>query len=88
MGAQAVGEAGILDRIKSRFGSRDAAIERAFEENASFRALCTDYVSCAKALKHWQESDADDARFRETEYTRLLAQLTQEIEKCVSAMDR
>ena len=88
MGARAVGKAGILDRIKSRFGNRDAAIERAFDENASFRALCADYVACAKALKHWQESDAEDARFRETEYAQLLAQLTQEIEKCVSAMDR
>ena len=87
MVARAMDRSGLLKRIESRFGSRDAAIERAFNEDASFRALCEEYIACVRALARWRESDLEVARVREAEYSTLLAQLTQEIERSVSAMD-
>ncbi|UCG89238.1 MAG: hypothetical protein JSW71_12140 [Gemmatimonadota bacterium] len=78
---------GMLELIKSRFGSRDVTIERAYSSSESFRALCGDYVECLTALAHWQESDSEHARLREAEYSELITQLTGEIETWLLAME-
>ena len=73
-------EATTLAAIKSRFAGKEAAVERAFEANDSFRGLCRDYLACATVLARWQASESEQAPLRSAEYAELLAELTSEIE--------
>ena len=73
-------QATTLGMIRRRFAGEEAAVEREFERNESFRGLCRDYLACAAALARWQESESEEARLRKQEYSELRAELTKEIE--------
>jgi hypothetical protein len=78
----------VLDRIKRDFGSRERAIERAFTNCPSFRALCGDYVACSRALVGSRKSASPEACRREAEYSELLQELAEEIETRLHAVGR
>ncbi|HSN54156.1 MAG TPA: hypothetical protein VLT32_05770 [Candidatus Sulfomarinibacteraceae bacterium] len=62
------------------FPDREAAIDRALRDHASFRELCEDYRKCASALKRWRRLNGDGPSSRSREYAELLADLTAELE--------
>lgn len=80
-------EATTLAMIKRRFAGTEAAVGRVFEASESFRGLCRDYLACTAALAQWQESTSEEAGTRCEEYSELLAELTDEIEARLRAVE-
>ena len=72
--------------IKSRFPDHALLIDRACGEHATFRELCQDYRQCALALERWRRLSDDELSPRVQEYAGLLADLTQELESWLGAM--
>jgi len=70
-----------LFAVIERFPHRKAAVRRLFNENDSFQTLCEDYWRCAEALRHWNQSAAEEAVVRREEYTALLQELEAEIKE-------
>ena len=68
-----------LFAIVERFPRHKAVVRRLFKENDSFRTLCEDYWRCAAALRHWNQSVAEEAVARRQEYAVLLRDLEAEI---------
>ena len=65
--------------VIERFPEREEAIKQLFKNNHNFKALCSDYRRCAKALEFWSKSDLCDAPQRRQEYKSLLTELEKEI---------
>lgn len=86
-GCENMTAAEVLELVRSRFGTSDEAIVRAYEGSESFRALCRDYCVCAGALVRLQESDSEEARLREAEYSELMEGLVREIQTWLGAME-
>jgi hypothetical protein len=63
----------------NRFPEHRLAVERLWEVNDSFQALCDGYEDCAAALKYWQQSEATVAPGFLDEYAVLLRELEEEI---------
>jgi len=78
-------DAGLLRLVRGRAGGTDESIRSAFESNETFRSLCADLRTCARALARWQRSDSAEAPGRVEEYAGLLEDLTQEIRQLLSA---
>lgn len=72
--------------IKSTFPGHDLLIDRAYEENQSFKDLSQDYQSCAVALERWRRMNGDEPSSRAREYTELMAELTNEVESWLRAL--
>lgn len=72
--------------IKSTFPGHDSRIDHAYEENELFRDLCRDYRSCVRALDRWRQMNGDEPSSRTPEYVELLAQLTNEVESWLFAL--
>lgn len=70
------------------FPGREAAIDRALRDHASFRELCEDYRKCASALKRWRRLNGDGPSSRSREYAELLADLAAEIEEWIEDPER
>ncbi len=68
-----------LFAVMERFPRHKAAVRRLFKGNESFQTLCEDYRKCAEALRHWNQSAAEEAVVRREEYTALLRDLEAEI---------
>jgi hypothetical protein len=66
--------------VSSAFPDREELIERAYEEDGSFRDLCQDYRKCAAALERWRGADSEASSSRAKEYAELLAELERELE--------
>jgi len=64
-----------------RFPQNKAAVRRLFKEDESFQTLCEDYWKCAEALRHWNQSAAEEAVVRREEYAALLWDLEAEIKE-------
>ena len=56
---------------------RALARSRLQAEDATFRAICEDYVEALRALAHWQAAD-QSAQQRAEEYGRLVKELEDE----------
>ena len=67
--------------VVPRFPGQWEKLKRLFEQNTSFRSLCNDHMRCAKALRYWQQSVADEAPARREEYAKILQDLEGEILK-------
>ena len=67
--------------IHKRFPGKIHAIKRLMAEKPSFRSLCWDYEICIKALKHWAQSQAPEAKMRLVEYEMLAKELEEEIQQ-------
>ena len=67
--------------VMERFPRHKAAVRRLFKGNESFQTLCEDYRKCAEALRHWNQSAAEEAVVRREEYTALLRDLEAEIKE-------
>jgi len=68
-----------LFSILKRFPEHQNAAKRLFKESESFQTMCEDYLKCAKALDHWNQSGMDIAPLRRMEYTDLMQELEEEI---------
>jgi hypothetical protein len=73
--------------IERHFPGTSAVLQRELTESESFRGLCRDYLACQTALARWQETDSDEGRLRSKEYSELLAELTEEIETRLHALE-
>lgn len=73
--------------IKRSFPGHDSLIDRAYRENESFRDLCHDYCNCALALERWRRLIGVDPSSRNREYLELLAELAEEVESWLGAME-
>ena len=65
--------------VIERFPEHEEAIMLLFKNNQNFKALCSDYRKCARALEFWSKSDLCEAPQRQKEYQTLLAELEKEI---------
>jgi hypothetical protein len=70
-----------LFTVMERFPRQKAAVRRLFKENERFQTLCEDYWKCAEALRHWNQSAAEEAVVRREEYAALLWDLEKEIKE-------
>lgn len=77
----------VLEMIRTRFNSNDPAVESAFDQDRSFRTLCNDYSSCVRVLERLKETDSEQARHREAEYSRLAEHLAEEIRMWLRSME-
>jgi hypothetical protein len=68
-----------LFSILKRFPKHKDNAKRLFKESESFQTMCEDYLKCAKALDHWNQSGMDIAPLRRIEYTDLMQELEEEI---------
>lgn len=68
-----------LFAMLERFPRYKAAVRQLFKENKGFQALCEEYWKYAEALRHWNQSAAEEAVVRKKEYTALLRDLQAEI---------
>jgi len=73
-------DAAILATIRRLFAEREAVLVLAFRTSESFRAVCSDYVACARALARWEQSGSEEAPLRATEYAELLEELRRDLE--------
>ena len=73
--------------IKRSFPGHDSLIDRAYQESASFRDLCRDYRECAQALERWRRLNGVDLSSRTREYLELLAELAEEVELWLGALE-
>lgn len=73
--------------IRSAFPGRDALIDRAYRENETFRDLCRDYRNCALALERLRSLNGVAPSARTQEYVQLLAELAEEVESWLGAME-
>ena len=71
-------QAGLFFVLK-RFPEHKDNAKRLLKESESFQTMCEDYLKCAKALDHWNQSGMDIAPLRRTEYTALMQELEEEI---------
>ena len=71
-------QAGLFFVLK-RFPKHKDNAKRLLKESESFQTMCEDYLKCAKALDHWNQSGMDIAPLRRTEYTALMQELEEEI---------
>ena len=78
---------GLLALITSRFDDGNGLIAQVFRTDGEFRSLCEDYCDCEQALKGWQASDAATATQRQQEYSKLLAELGQDIREWLENLD-
>ena len=76
-----------LNLIRTSFPGHDTVIERAFNDNRSFRDLCEDYRRCVVALHRWRQANAKAVAPRGEEYTELLVDLGREIQTWLEAME-
>jgi hypothetical protein len=65
--------------IIKRFPEHKEAIRRLYRESENFKEACEDYQKCADALRHWEQSDSEDACERRNEYAAFLQDLEAEI---------
>ena len=68
-----------LFSVLKRFPEHKDNVKRLFKESESFQTMCEDYLKCAKALDHWNQSGMDIAPLRRIEYTDLVQELEGEI---------
>ena len=71
-------QAGLFFVLK-RFPEHKDNAKRLLKESESFQTMCEDYLKCAKALDHWNQSGMDIAPLRRIEYTDLMQELEEEI---------
>ena len=69
-----------IAQVIKHFEGWECYIEVACHENGEFLSLCEDFAVCARSMENWQASDAAVAVQRRKEYTKLLAELRQEIQ--------
>jgi hypothetical protein len=65
--------------IIKRFQEHKETVRRLYGENENFQEMCDDYQKCAKALRHWAQSDSEEACERRNEYAGYLQDLETEI---------
>jgi len=68
-----------LFSVFEKFPDHKKAIGRIFRKSEPFQTLCEDYQDCAAALRHWENSDSEQAALRREEYAALLQDLEKEI---------
>jgi hypothetical protein len=73
--------------VRDAFPGHDALIDSVFRDHATFRELCEDYRKCAVALERWRRLNGEGPLSRTREYTELLAELAEEIELWLDAME-
>lgn len=71
---------GLPASIRERFAGREAAVRQAYRDSEPFRAVCRDYLACARALDRWKASRSEEAPLRAHEYAELLVELAGELE--------
>jgi len=59
---------GLPASIRERFAGREAAVRQAYRDSEPFRAVCRDYLACARALDRWKASRSEEAPLRAHEY--------------------
>ena len=69
----------VLRMVIKRFPEHRSSLERLCEASTSFQSLCDDYDDCISALRYWQQSVSEEARYYRGEYTELLRELEEEI---------
>jgi hypothetical protein len=80
-----------LFSVIRRFPDLKKAAKRRFMESEPFRTMCKDFRRCSEALRHWEQSTAEEAPVRRKEYALLLRDLEREIlenfpnpDKCIA----
>jgi hypothetical protein len=73
--------------VRDAFPGQDALIDSGFRDHPPFRELCRDYRECAVALERWRRLTGEGPSSRAEEYTELLAELAEEIELWLGAME-
>lgn len=71
--------------IGKRFPDQTRRIDLLMTQNPEFADLCEDYDACVNALKHWQESEAPEAKTRMNEYRIIIEDLEAEIFQALQA---
>jgi hypothetical protein len=75
-------------QLQSRFRTDLDLIKLEYTRNDSFRALCSDFAVCARALARWKKSDGQESQALAEEYERWLAELEQEIEEWLLRLEK
>lgn len=78
-------DASLLRLVRDRTGAPETAICRAYESDASFRAVCADVRTCSRALHRWEASDSRRAPALAAEYAELLESLSDELRRALPA---
>lgn len=85
MNATGTIDASLLRLVRDRTGAPETAICRAYESDASFRAVCADVRTCSRALHRWEASDSRRAPALAAEYAELLESLSDELRRALPA---
>ena len=72
--------------IIKRFPEHKETIRRLYRESENFQEACEDYQKCADALRHWDQSDSEEAPTRRKEYTELVCDLELEIARILNGI--
>ena len=65
--------------IRDLVPERSELVERTYRADPSFRSLCNDYRACRDTLERLSRLDSPEAARRQSEYARLLDELSAEI---------
>jgi len=76
-----------LTLIRASFPDLERLVERTYREDEGFRALCRDYRTCVVALHRFKQARATGAPPRWREYADLKAELENEIQSWLDAVD-
>ena len=68
-----------MEHAIERFPEFAASIQDRFQDDESFREMCSDYAEALKALQRWQASDGPQKAARIEEYRELAEALEIEI---------
>lgn len=73
--------------VTAAFPGHDELIDRGLRDHRGFRDLCEDYRRCASAIERWKRANGAVHASRRREYEDLLAELAQEVEGWIEALE-
>lgn len=78
----------MIPKIPDKFFKYRPIIEKRYRDDETFRELYIDYQTYLDALQFWEQSDADEAPARLSEYAALVRELEEELTKILKEVGR